>query len=125
MRSKQSRWTLVAVSLLVNLAACTDAMVVGEQPACAVECPGGLHCDLEVQRCVQCKIDDDCVDRANAPYCEGFGCVQCRSTEDCTDGRMCSGGACVQCLEDADCNNGAEPFEVHLCQFGSCVDRRL
>jgi hypothetical protein len=124
MSSEQPARTVLACWLLVNLAACTDPLVVGERPACESDCPSGLHCDLEVQRCVQCKIDDDCAARVNAPYCEGFGCVQCRSTDDCTGGRICSGGACVQCLEDADCNNGAEPFEVHLCQFGSCVDRR-
>jgi hypothetical protein len=115
---------VLAACLIAGGSACTDPMVVGERPACEAECAGGLHCDIEVQRCVQCKVDDDCADRRNAPYCEGFGCVQCRSTADCTGGRTCSAGACVQCIEDADCNNGAEPFEVHLCQFGSCVDRR-
>lgn len=114
----------LAVCLLVNTASCVDPMVVGDRPACDVDCPSGLQCDLEVQRCVQCKVDEDCADRVNAPYCEGFGCVQCRSSDDCAGGRMCSGGACVQCIQDADCNNGAELFEVHLCQFGSCVDRR-
>jgi hypothetical protein len=116
--------TALAVCVIVSAAACVDPMVVGDRPACQAECPSGLHCDLDVQRCVQCKVDDDCAERLNTPYCDGFGCVQCRATDDCTGDRTCSVGACVQCREDADCNNGAEPLELHLCQFGSCVDRR-
>lgn len=124
MTAERAAAIVLALCSLANAEACVDAMVVGERPACEVDCPTGLHCDLEVQRCVQCKVDEDCADRRNAPYCEGFGCVQCRSTADCTGDRMCSAGACVQCIVDADCNNGAELFEVHLCQFGSCVDSR-
>lgn len=125
MSTERSIGVVLGIWWLVNATACVDPMVVGDRPACEAECPSGLHCDIEVQRCVQCKIDQDCADRLNAPYCEGFGCVQCRTTGDCADDRTCSAGACVQCIEDADCNNGAEPFEVHLCQFGSCVDRRF
>jgi hypothetical protein len=123
MSTERAAGIVLAAWSLVSAAACVDPMVVGDRPACALECPAGLQCDLEVQRCVQCKIDEDCTARLNAPYCEGFGCVQCRSTDDCAGDRMCSAGACVECVEDADCNTGTEPFEVHLCQFGSCVDR--
>lgn len=104
-------------------AGCVDPIVVGDQPACEPACPDGLHCDLEVERCVQCKVDDECSARLNAPYCEGFGCVQCRSTEDCANGRLCAAGACVQCLRDSDCGTSREPFETHVCQLGACVDR--
>src|SRR5688500_17132861 len=102
MRIERARVSSLVVWLMASATACVDPMVVGDRPACEAECPSSLHCDVEVQRCVQCKIDDDCTERRNAPYCEGFGCVQCRSTDDCAGDRMCSAGACVQCIEDAD-----------------------
>lgn len=102
--------------------ACVDPVLVGEQPACEPPCQDGLHCNLELQQCVQCTIDGDCSARANAPYCEGFGCVQCRDDDDCGSDRMCRSGACVECVVDEDCGGGFEPFERHVCELGACVD---
>lgn len=114
----------LALFWLVLGAGCVDPIVVGEQPACEPACQGGLHCNLELQQCVQCTIDDDCSARTNAPYCEGFGCVQCRGDQDCdsNSGRTCRSGACVECVVDADCDRGFEPFETHVCELGACVD---
>lgn len=107
---------------LVLGAGCVDPVLVGEQPACEPACQGGLHCNLQLQQCVQCTIDEDCSARTNAPFCEGFGCVQCRDGDDCEGGRSCNAGACVECIVDADCARGFEPFETHVCELGACVD---
>lgn len=117
---------LLASCMLIS-AACVDPLVVGEQPACEPQCPAGLHCNPELEQCVQCTIDDECVGRFSAPYCEGFGCVQCRGDEDCTSDRTCNAGTCIECVQDADCqlSVGFERFEMHVCELGACVDQYL
>jgi len=125
MRYRARRSALLLGMCLAGATGCVDPLVVGNQPACDPQCPAGLHCDLELEQCVQCKIDDDCEGRLNAPYCEGFGCAQCRSTDDCSSGRTCTSGACIECLVDADCDSPLERFETHVCELGACVDSFL
>jgi hypothetical protein len=108
-----------------------------EQPACPTalpfckacntnkECFESDICNTEINRCVQCTNDMDCVgpnQRCNpktfrcAKTCnpDKGGCgIDQRST--CT-----ADGLCVACIKDTDCN-GYTSFDAH-CYMNTCVE---
>jgi hypothetical protein len=83
-------------------------------------------CDVELDRCVVCLLEDDSGCAAETPYCVGASndaaeCVECEGLDDCSGATpLCSeAGACVGCLTGEDC----AVFEgTPLCrEDGECV----
>ena len=103
-----------------------DAVVMDAPPADAVvpgacvndsECTDGLHCFLQLSRCMTCGFDEDCATDQRCAEGECVAVTACGNTLDCPTGQVCdsSTSTCEHCVQTADCDDG------EVCQNRECA----
>jgi hypothetical protein len=104
---------------------CSEMTICSEIGTCvplpcqsSKDCPGDFICFKEMQICVECAVDDDCLEgKLCNPSYECYEPLYCDSDKDCKDYDMvCNkdSGLCVECLAHPDC-----PDE-HYCKDFFC-----
>lgn len=68
---------------------------------------------------VECKTDQECVDKKLGKFCVTYLCTDCRGDDDCETGMICKDRKCGHCKDNQDCKSG------FVCNFEAGQDKGL
>ncbi len=96
-------------------------------PGCEVDrdCPAGQNCAPQIGEhgtCVECNINDDCID-PDKPRCLDHQCApECFGNEDCADNAVCVNGHCQAPAQECDLQISPEgPLDFGSVSIGQSV----